>query len=507
MVDATPQALAEWCNTLGPFLPAKTREGLRELVFQRNLDGYTFSVLVNQHNELTNMGVPQLTLAMATKIRKCWHRDFPQAASIRTPEAPLPSTRSSTMTVGEEERGVDLSRSGDSSRSGGLLHGASQWQSSSPGRPGLADHGVPPGAPAGGMGMHGMDTNGPRRASHTEAGTAELLRSALDCVAERAGLDRQEMYLWVHGVIPNEIWQPLWDGVTADLLRQQRPCPAAPHAMQTGRAAAHFPGHPALAVMQRALPEETTPLPPPVNVGRPGCSSKGSSNYSCDSPDLNAAAMPQRLKRPSYSEMSEDVISREHGQITAAALRVDAISTQEHMPQFSGPRGPFPGHRSPAAMLSPRAQLESPRCGGAPSEISFLAPTERSMAAQSEAETIASQAMSAWLETENGQNAPVLSPLEMAEWLRTLPSGRLPEEARKAVARRVLDEDIDSTRFGQSLEEGRWSELGVADERDAGMFLRFFKARQREAMMAEAAKQTAALNRSLKGMKGEMLTV
>eukprot|EP00971_Amphidinium_carterae_P331038 6464386-Amphidinium_carterae.1 len=29
----------------------------------------------------------------------------------------------------------------------------------------------------------------------------ELLRAVLDCLCEKAGLDRQDVYLWVHGVV------------------------------------------------------------------------------------------------------------------------------------------------------------------------------------------------------------------------------------------------------------------------------------------------------------------
>lgn len=94
---------------------------------------------------------------------------------------------------------------------------------------------------------------------------------------------------------------------------------------------------------------------------------------------------------------------------------------------------------------------------------------------------------------------PCLRPLELAEWLRTLPSGKLAEEARKAVARRVLDEDIDGLRFEQLLEEGSWESLGVADEREGHVLYRFFRTKQHETMQAEAARSSAAMNRSLIG--------
>lgn len=113
--------------------------------------------------------------------------------------------------------------------------------------------------------------------------------------------------------------------------------------------------------------------------------------------------------------------------------------------------------------------------------------------------------MSAWLDNE--VTAPYLSPLELAEWLRTLPSGKIAEEARKSVARRVLDREIDSRGFQRLLVECRWDDLGIIDERDANVLVRFFRTKQREATLAEAARQSAAMNRSLRGMKGEMVMV
>lgn len=151
------------------------------------------------------------------------------------------------------------------------------------------------------------------------------------------------------------------------------------------------------------------------------------------------------------------------------------------------------------------AQFDSPRsaCGGAVSERSY-APSQ----CRSEAETIASQAMSSWLDGDSLANVPSLAPIEMAEWLRTLPSGKLSDEVRKTIARRVLEDDLDSRRFGQLLaQDGGWTSLGVSDERDAKTLERFFKTRQREAALAAAARESGAVNRQLKGMKGEALTV
>merc|ERR1712217_572270 len=112
---------------------------------------------------------------------------------------------------------------------------------------------------------------------------------------------------------------------------------------------------------------------------------------------------------------------------------------------------------------------------------------ERSSAQRSEAESLASQAMSAWLE---GENVPQLSPLELADWLRLLPSHKISPETKKAVARRVLEQEMDGQDFQEIVRGNGWTALNISDEREAAALSRLFKQKQREATMAEAARES-----------------
>jgi len=129
-----------------------------------------------------------------------------------------------------------------------------------------------------------------------------------------------------------------------------------------------------------------------------------------------------------------------------------------------------------------------------------VAQTERS-----EADSLATEAMAAWLRADGG--APPLAPMELAEWLRLLPANRVRDETKRAVARRVLEQELDGCDFHEIVTGGRWAELAVDDEREAAALARLFRQKQREATMAEAARQNARQNSSLKAMRGEMLTV
>jgi len=384
MVDLNAQGLAEWCDTLGPVLPPKTRAALQQCILTHRVNGHDFSLLVNQH-ELVNLSVPEMTLALANKVRKCWHRDYPKSTLIR-PAVPGQRRPSPTDTCEDElwsqrQRQCHGSLPGSGCANGSQRHslGASPGSARTANSIGApqprCDSASAPSAP--GVG---------RRAGSQQV---ELLRAALDCVAERASLDRHEMYLWVHSVIPNEIWQPLWDGVTADLLRQQHEQP------QEVRLTAKR------CIQERRLAQAPAPF---------------------------------------------HIAGQQRGQ-------------QQRL-----------GGWSPE-----RFDQDSTRSG--PSEGSFV---------RSEAETSGTQAMPAWLEIASA--VPCLRPLELAEWLRTLPSGEMTDEDRKPVARRVLDDEIDGRRFAELLQEGRWDELGIADARGGNALLRLFRMQQQGATLQEASK-------------------
>ncbi len=86
-MDCNPAAVATWINTLGiGVLQIKHRTVLHDFVVERGINGRQFSIILNQH-ALTTFNLPDITLAMATKVRKCWHRDFPESLKIQPPQA------------------------------------------------------------------------------------------------------------------------------------------------------------------------------------------------------------------------------------------------------------------------------------------------------------------------------------------------------------------------------------------------------------------------------------
>lgn len=111
--------------------------------------------------------------------------------------------------------------------------------------------------------------------------------------------------------------------------------------------------------------------------------------------------------------------------------------------------------------------------------------------------------MATWIDPYH--DTPVLTPFQVAEWLRTLPQNKIKGETKKAAARLVLENHVDGDGFQAIISEGRWKELSIDDEREAVVLSRFFYQRQQEATMAEAARRSAAENSSRRHMKGEMV--
>jgi len=113
-----------------------------------------------------------------------------------------------------------------------------------------------------------------------------------------------------------------------------------------------------------------------------------------------------------------------------------------------------------------------------------------------------SEAVTEWL---TSAEAPTLSPFELANWLRTLPKEKIPEETKKAVARAVLERKTCGDDFQNALTAGHWADLGISDEREAATLSRYYRGKQREAAMAAAARESAAMNATFRNRKGEML--
>lgn len=112
--------------------------------------------------------------------------------------------------------------------------------------------------------------------------------------------------------------------------------------------------------------------------------------------------------------------------------------------------------------------------------------------------------MTSWLELE-GQGIPPLTPAQVSDWLRTVPTNKVERETKKDLARRVLHFKLNGDDFQHILASGRWAELGIQTERESVILLRHFKQRQQEATMAEAARQTAKLNMTNPAKKGDFL--
>jgi len=374
LADMSPDAVAAWCDTLGGILPAATRSKLSEHILDEELDGLGFSALVNQH-ALGDLPIQGFTLAMAQKVRRCWHTDFPASATVQAMACQEQRPPGSPMPCAAMERRDEVHIS-----------------QVPPLKPTLVS------IPKQSGGFH-LDS------------TLELLRASLDCVAERAGLDRQEVYLWVHNAIPNEVWQPLWDSVTADMLGN------------------HYG----------------------VASGPP--------------PSARSAVVPPRR--------------------TAAARPRSAGAVERGTPAG--------GYWDPA-LSTPPATARSVAGYSA-------AYTERSDAASAQ-----SQAVAAWLDGESGSVAS-LTPLELAEWLRMLPPGKVGQETKKNVARRVLEQQLDGQDFQEIIDGNRWREISVHDEREISSITRLFRQKQRETVMAEAAREAGKLNRNIQkqGMKGERI--
>lgn len=114
------------------------------------------------------------------------------------------------------------------------------------------------------------------------------------------------------------------------------------------------------------------------------------------------------------------------------------------------------------------------------------------------------QVVNNWL--DDGRDSSSLTPMQVADWLRTLPSIKVDREAKKTLARRVLHYSVDGDDFLEILTSGRWAELDLRDEREAVTLLRLFKQRQQESALAHAARDNfRAMRSSSMRHRGERL--
>jgi len=447
MENTSSADVAKWVETLsGTVIPVKQRSALHDFIVQRDINGRAFSMILNEH-ALADFNLPDLSLAMATKVRKCWHADFPASVGIK-PEGSV--------------RNDDQSQRYDPCQDGADYAGYEGYAGFKPGpstgrsmaSQALRNVGRPTTAPARSeigqrsahltvgrqptSGQRSASANGPKQVTIT----LEVMRAALDCVAERADLNRQDMYLWLNDAIPDEVWQPLWASYTSDLVRERHN--EAESSMDPIRA------------RQMSQKSRQATSPNPVSA---------SHTY-----DFRSNSPPIRPRGHQVSAPQE-------------------MGPEDELAQLPELRSRLEGHRSgkleweefrqPAVQQDP--QLDD--------DLHSQAGTLRS-----EAEAMSNDAMSHWLGDTMVKGA-TLSPFELANWLRMLPKDRLESDTLKAVARHVLDQNMDEEEFGTVIASRGLASFGVSDARQAQILERYFKQRQSEAAMAEAAKQSGALNR------------
>jgi len=429
MEGASSVEVASWIETLNAsVIPMKPRTALRNLIVQRDISGRAFSMVLNGH-ALADFNLPDVSLAMATKIRKCWHADFPESVGIKAPGS-----------VCRE----DQSQRHDACQDGADYSGYEGYAGYKPG-PGTGCSGVNQGSADDREAVSGHSAH-PALASMKSSKrtlpmvtlSLDMMRAALDSVAERADLHRQDMYLGLRDVLPDEVWEPLWASYTSDLVREQMMDKAAQRSVDLRRS---------------AKAPRTSDKSSALLVKNP-----------CHAPSAPEDYVPRRVE--------------DHGKSTQDSNPQDELA---HLPEL---RSRLEGPRECASDRQALDQQDAPCDDDLQSNADTL---------RSEAQTIASDALSHWL-GKAGVSRATLSPFEIAHWLRTLPKDRLKADTLKAIAKQVLDKDMDEDAFGAAIATGLDS-FGLSDQRQGIVLQRYFKQKQNEAAMAEAAKQEGALIR------------
>eukprot|EP00928_Gymnodinium_smaydae_P079835 TRINITY_DN63670_c0_g1_i1.p1 TRINITY_DN63670_c0_g1~~TRINITY_DN63670_c0_g1_i1.p1 ORF type:complete len:554 (+),score=59.85 TRINITY_DN63670_c0_g1_i1:230-1663(+) len=465
-------------------------------------------MILNQH-ALSDFDLPDLKLSMATKIRKCWHQDFPESLQIKVPGAPQPD-ESQIMPNGQRydpcQDGFDYS--GMEGYAGykpgpGTGRGAGRGRSAGTSLVGgYSARGHEPSS------YSGMPMSSPRPVAAKSASIPlEHVRAALDCIAERADLNRQDVYLWVHDVMPDEIWQQLWDSYSADLVRQRTHASAISRNTNGVKGSGH--GNTRSNVSGEGYPSR------PQSNGReertaPSYHGREDLNVSFDDRVQNYGredhAYASQYGRDDYPPSRGPHSARGDYAAAPHSARQDYVAGPRSQSRPCYDRddyGPEDDELSQLPELKSRLQRQFGTSDRDDSQS--IAPSYCS-----QAESMTSNAISAWLGTDMARGA-MLTPVELADWLRTLPRDRLEDESLKGLARHVLDAQLDEEQFEAMLAEGRLSSMGITDVRQQKVIERYFRQRQKEAVMAETAKQTGALNRHLSvqqagaGAKPQML--
>jgi len=422
MEGTSSAQVASWIDTLNAsVIPTKPRTALRNFIVEREMNGRAFSMVLNGH-ALANFNLPDVSLAITTKIRKCWHADFPESVGIKAPS----SVRGDAQTQRHDpcQDGVDYA--GYEGYAGykpegciGVSQGPAGAREAASGRSGSA-------ALASTSNMKNS-----KRALPMVTVSLDVMRAALDSVAERADLHRQDMYLGLRDVIPNEVWKPLWTSLTEDLVRE---------------------------------------------MNHDGLQCSTDLRRSAKAPRMSPVMTP--CQAPSMPEDNAHRQSDVHSKSIQDGFPQDELA---HLPEL---RSRFEVTQKCAPVLETSQQQDSQSDEDLQSNADTL---------RSEAVTIASAAMSNWL-GKSAVSRASLSPFDNAHWLRTLPKDRLKEDTLKSIAKQVLDKDMDEDEFGAAIAAGVES-FGLSDQRQGMVLQRYWKQKHNEAAMAEAAKQEGALIR------------
>mmetsp|Transcript_4958 Transcript_4958/g.12030 ORF Transcript_4958/g.12030 Transcript_4958/m.12030 type:complete len:389 (+) Transcript_4958:90-1256(+) len=372
----------------------------------------------------------------------------------------------------------------------------------------------------------------------TSSELAELLGSSLDCVIEHSGLCREDVYLWVKGALPVSIWQKLWkttalgtstasnfkdddEGNVAIELPLREDAVLMKSDLATLAATRSLVG--ASAVDRSVAGSKASKQRHRKSASSAGRAIESRSYVSAPARSCDVSGLPgeeqsarkgtlaeffQTRRNSAHMDTSASVVSE--GQPSSPRQTSRQVMTRETDSWQAGTWA------SAVTMLPANAQGYSADIQPLAdclddsfdvlngSKLSFPDETPVARKGRGDNESSVKSAMSAWLDTPTTFQ-PILTPLQVADWLRTLPPSKVSKETKKSLARHVLQYKIDGEDFQAMLNEGRWAELGLQDERESVTFLRLFKQGQHEVAMTEAVRQAARSNSSRKKLKGEML--
>jgi len=395
---------------------------------------------------------------------------------------------------------------------------------------------------------------------------AGLLGRSLDCVAVRADLRRDDVYSWVKGALPTDVWQLLWASAhqpalppapfgSSELFRRpaddfaddddEEEEASEPIGQKDGNlmksdlaTVAAFRSLVGASAAERSVATSKAYVPRhrPRSAGpameRSGADERASSRHLQTAMSHEGAGFagggPARWGHSFNNDVTLDTTASEpmvrRGTLAEFfKIRNDAAFGDNAGVIADGGYLGTPRHatRQPEPWSGATTMMpESAREYGteirpftdrsvddtlALARSRYTSPEKRSSTPRGriDVDPQMRETMSAWLDL--GMSPSTLTPLQVADWVRTLPQSKVNKETKKALARRVLQYRVDGEDLEAMLNEGRWAELDLQDERESVTLLGLFKQAQHEMAMAEAARQAARSNASRKTRRAEML--